>query len=185
MVSLIQRYTPLEFDEFIHLPENAERRFELVGGEVIEVPSNMRASRIAGLFLTALNIFLRVHKLGIATGADGGYIVMGERYVPDVAFISYARHPEMDLPGYNPVAPDLAIEVISNPNNAEEHAVLRRKISNYLLAGTLVWVVNPLSQRVEVYAPAKPVLVVDRAGTLYGDDRLPGFALPLVEIFED
>jgi hypothetical protein len=39
--------------------------------------------------------------------------VAGERYLPDVAFISKARQPEPSHDTYNPNAPDLAVDVVS------------------------------------------------------------------------
>ncbi|MGQ9889985.1 MAG: Uma2 family endonuclease [Aggregatilineales bacterium] len=84
------------------------------------------------------------------TGADGGYVVGGERYIPDVAFISFTRQPEPSHAAYNPQPPDLAVEVLSPPDKA---AVLRIKIVNYLRAGTAVWLVDPAQKTVEIYTP--------------------------------
>ncbi len=174
--------TLADFDAFIRLPENSDRVFEFIGGEIVEVPSNPLASKIAGLILTALNIYLRENDIGHVTGADGGYMVGGERYVPDVAFISYARQPELPASGYNPTPPDLAVEVVSDPASGEEQQRLRFKVSHYTAAGTLVWVVNPAQQTVEVHAPGQPAQLVGRDGALTAA-CLPGFALPLAAIF--
>jgi hypothetical protein len=70
-----------EFDRFVELPENADRLFEYIGGEVAEVVSNQRSSSIA----YRLGIFIGMYLLqndvgGVATGADGGYMIAGERY---------------------------------------------------------------------------------------------------------
>jgi Uma2 family endonuclease len=37
------RVTIEEFDEYINLPENADKLFEYIGGEIVEVPSNTYA----------------------------------------------------------------------------------------------------------------------------------------------
>ncbi|MEJ5197516.1 MAG: SdrD B-like domain-containing protein, partial [Anaerolineae bacterium] len=47
------------------------------------------------------------------TGADGGYRVGDERYIPDVAFVSQSRQPAPSRDAYNAIAPDLAVEVLS------------------------------------------------------------------------
>jgi len=39
---------------------------------------------------------------------------------------------------YNPLAPDLAIEVLSPSNDDDE---MRIKIANYLAVGTILWVI--------------------------------------------
>jgi Uma2 family endonuclease len=72
---------------------------------------------------------------------------------PDVAFVSYQRWPKARaLPrGGNAwnVVPNLAIEVVSPNDTAEE---LRDKIGDYFQAGVeSVWVVYPLSEEVYVY----------------------------------
>jgi len=112
-------------------------------------------------------------------------MVDGERYAPDVAFISYARQPKLARQGYNPNPPELAVEVISDPTNAVEQENLRIKISHYMTAQTTVWVFNFSSQTVEVYVPGQSVEVIDKSGTLSGGQILPGFTLTLSEIFRE
>lgn len=177
-----RRYTVEEFDEFVELPENADRLFEYVGGEVVEVVSNNYSSEIAAIILAALVGFTRANGLGRVTGADGGYMVAGERYIPDAAFISKARQPEPSHAAYNPNPPDLAVEVLSPSNDLHG---MRVKIVNYLYAGATVWVVDLARKRVEVYRPGQSPEIVGVNGTLSGDVVLPGFTLPVKEIFPD
>ena len=107
-------------------------------------------------------------------------MVSGERYAPDVAFISVARQPELAKEGYNPNPPELAVEVVS-PNDSERK--MTRKVVNYLAAGTLVWLVRPEEKQVEVYATGKPVKTLGINDTLDGGTVLPGFTLKVSEIF--
>lgn len=172
-----------DFEAFVDLPENHERTFELIGGEIVEVPSNPLVSKIAMLIGAALLVYLSEHDIGHITGADGGYIVNGERYVPDVAFISYARQPQLPARGYNPNPPELAVEVISDPSSGAEQYNLRLKVSHYLAAGTLVWVINPASRTAEVYESGKPAQIIREDDTLRAGDILPGFELPLRQVF--
>lgn len=181
MVMHMQRVSEYEFDTFIALPENAERRFELIMGEIVEVPSNPLSSYIGGRFLTALNNFVLPRELGFVTGEAGGYMVMGERYAPDVAFISAEKQAELPYDDqYNPIPPDLVVEVISPSDNLHK---LRIKISNYLAAGVTVWLCDPVEPQVEVHHPSKPVQIVGIDGELDGGDVLPGFKLALRDIF--
>jgi Uma2 family endonuclease len=173
--------TAEDFDAFTLLPENSERLFEFVGGEIVEVPSNPYSSAVAAKFLIALGIFLQGKNLGHLTGEAGGYIVSGERYAPDVAFISKARQPELARSGYNPNPPDRAVEVVS-PTDSEK--LLRIKLANYLAAGTVVWVAYPQSKEVEVYAPGEPVKILDETQTLDGGKVLPGFKLRIADLFQ-
>ena len=124
--------------------------------------------------------FLKGKTLGYPTGADGGYRVVGESYIPDVAFISKAREPEPSREAYNPNPPDLAVEVLPPSNDADD---MRIKVVNYLAVGTQVWVVQPDEQQVEVYIPGQLVTVLAIDGILDGRNLLPGFTLKISDIF--
>ena len=178
----IQRYTVDEFEDFVNLPENEERLFEFIGGEIVEVPSNPYTSEISILIAGALLAFVRKHKLGHVTGEAGGYQVQGERYAPDVAFISNIKQPKVARGGYNPNPPDLAVEVVS-PNDRKQKLTI--KISNYLAAGTVVWVVYPDTKEVQVHAPGQTVQVLTTADTLDGGSVLPDFKLAVADIFPE
>jgi Uma2 family endonuclease len=176
-----RRMTVEEFDQFIQQPENAERLFEYVGGEIIEVVSSNYSSEVAARILIEIGIFVKNKNMGRVTGADGGYMVSGERYIPDVAFISKEKQPEPSHEAYNPTPPDLAVEVLSPSNDPAD---IRIKLFNYLHAGTVVWLVDPDKKEVEVYASGQAKkLGLD--SILDGGDVLPSFMLPVKEIFPD
>lgn len=176
------KLTPQQFNEFIALPEHAEKRFEYIGGEPVEVPSNLLSSHIAALIMIAMGIYLKTNNIGRLTGEAGTYTVGEDRYAPDVTFVSYDRLPELSYQGYGTIAPDLAVEVISPTDNPHH---VNRKIINYLNAGTWVWVVYPAAQEVHVHVPGQKPYIVSDNGTLDGGDVLPGFTLPLSEIFAE
>jgi Uma2 family endonuclease len=172
-------YTVQQFDAFAN--EDTSRAYEFVGGEIYEVPACFRSSRMAAQFLGYLFVYLRDHDIGHLTGADGGYQVCGERYMPAVGFISYAHQPPSTYTdSYNPNPPDLAVEVVAPDSDPEP---MRIKVTNYLAAGTVVWLVNMSKQTVEVYVPGKPVRILTAADTLNGAPVLPGFRLRLAQVF--
>ncbi len=105
---------------------------------------------------------------------------MGEHYIPDAAFISAVRQPEPSHEVYNPLAPYLAVEVLS-PTNDQSN--MRIKIVNYLRAGIVVWLVDPELRHLEVYVPGADPLVVTEAGTVDSGAVLPGFTLAVKEVF--
>jgi hypothetical protein len=45
--------------------------------------------------------------------------------------------------------------------------------------------VDPLSQTVQVHEPGRPARVVSLGAVLDGGEVLPGFTLPLAELFTD
>lgn len=168
------------FDQIATRAENAERRLEYVGGGIVEVVSNNYMSAVAARILVKIGSYVEAHGLGYVTGADGGYRVSGERYIPDVAFISTAKQPEPSREAYNPQPPDLAVEVLSPTDSAD---VVRLKVANYLAAGTLVWLVDPDAKTVEVYRPGRPARRLTGSEMLDGDAVLPGFTLAVGDLF--
>lgn len=175
-----QPMTLEEFERISLLPENADRLLEYIAGSLVELTPNSVSSEIAASIGAVIIGFVRVHRLGRVTDADGGYWMADERYMPNVAFISNARQPERPNVAWNPVAPDLAIEVLSSGNTNEQ---IGWKIVHYLRAGTLLWVVHPKRQVVEVYAPGQRPQRFGIDDILTGGDVLPGFTLPVRDIF--
>lgn len=170
------------FDQWVEQPENLHQLFEYIGGEIVEVPSNPYSSILASRFARYLVAFVDDNALGYVTGEAGGYQVAGERYAPDVAYLSKARQSELVRTGYNPNPPDLAVEIVSPSDKSRD---LRIKITNYLNVGTTVWLVDPESKSVEIYQPGQPVEIVHIGDILNGGSVLPGFELPLINIFRD
>jgi Uma2 family endonuclease len=177
-------YTVDEFEAFTELTENADSLFEFIGGEIVEVPSNPLVSKLAMIIGAAILAFVQKHKLGHVTGEAGGYVVSGERYAPDVAFISYEKQPELASQGYNPNPPDLAVEIISS-NRSDERDKLRIKITNYLAVGTVVWVVKPENKQVEVHVSGAAVMIYREKDTISGGTVLSGFELKVADIFQN
>jgi Uma2 family endonuclease len=180
MTVLTPPITVEEFDRLALLPENAQRNLEFINGRIVEVVSNDYSSGIAAFLTAKLLIFVHEKGLGKITTTDGGYQIGRERYIPDVAFISKARKPAWTFEAYTSVPPELVVEVLS-PSNTPD--AMRIKITNYLSVGTVVWVVDPDKQRVEVHSPGEFVQVFELNDTLDGGKVLPGFQLPVKDIF--
>lgn len=171
-----------EFERIATLPENAERLLELIDGEIIEVVSNEKSSALASRLGILVGSFILSNRLGFTTGADGGYQIGSERYIPDFAFVSNKRQSSPSSEAYGSVPPDLAVEVLSPSNTPDEMAI---KVDNYLRAGTVVWIVNPDAQRVTVHRPDAPPKTYGISETLDGGSVLPGFTLPVRDIFAE
>ena len=182
MVLQTRPMTDADFDRFVALPENADRNFEFIAGEIVEVVSNSKSSSTAGKLIGRVSVHADDNHLGRVTGADGGYMVFGEKYIPDAAFISYKRQPIDPEVAYNPIAPDLAIEVLS-PGNTEIE--MTRKIGNYLAAGTVVWAADYVTKTIDVYTPGQPRKTLRVGDFLEGGDVLPGFRLEVAKVFSD
>ena len=180
MVFQAKHYTVEEFDQFVDLPINVDKLFEYIGGEVLEVPSNPYSSYLATRLSRHIANFVEEHQLGFVTGEAGGYIVSGERYAPDVAFISFTKQKELAKTGYNPNPPDLAVEVLSPTDNEKKLSV---KISNYLAAQTSVIVIYPEEREIALHKPGQPVVILGIEDTLTVESVLPNFMVAVKDIF--
>lgn len=173
--------TKEDFYRFVALPENRDRNFEFIAGEIVEVVSNNESSEAAADLMIYVGSYVKANNLGRMTGSDGGYVINGEDYIPDAAFMSFKRQPvRPNKVAYNPVAPDLAIEVLSPGNSAKDIAT---KIVNYMAAGTVLWLVDLETETIDVWIPSQPVKRLRIGDILEGGDVLPGFTLPVSELF--
>ncbi len=178
------RMTVEEFDRWVEQPEQADKLFEYIGGEIVEVPANAQASQYSMRFNMRVGLFVETQDLGYVTGEAGGYMIDGERYAPDVAFVSKARQAELDDRGYNQVPPDLAVEV-DYPTTPKSTRDLQIKLWHYHQAGTVVWVVYPEDKTVVVHVAGQMPRIFSINDTLDGGTVLPGFTLALKDIFRE
>lgn len=177
----------LTADEYLARVQRTHEFSELVRGEVRPVsPAGLPHNRIALNALLALDRHVRAHGLGRCFTDNAGFRLPIPRAEgdtvrsPDVAFVSFARME--DLPtGYAGVAPELVVEVLSPDDSARE---LDERLDDYFAAGTrLVWVVDPERRTVAVHSDAGPTRRLREADALDGADVVPGFTLPVRELF--
>jgi Uma2 family endonuclease len=170
----------------LDLIDHADRICELFDGVLVEKTMGYMESLLAGAIVELLRRFVRKRKLGIVLPPDGMLeILPGQVRIPDVCFVSWDRFPGGKLPKtpIPAVAPDLAVEVLSDSNTEGE---MRRKLQDYFAAGVrLVWYVDPRTRTASVYTSPEQCTVFDENGTLTGHDVLPGFELPLRELFAE
>ncbi|HET8521981.1 MAG TPA: Uma2 family endonuclease [Thermomicrobiales bacterium] len=101
---------------------------------------------------------------------------------PDVAFVRSERLPsEQERMGIMRLAPDLAVEVVSP---TDRYVAVLAKMDLYREAGVpLVWLAEPQQRTVTVYSSGSEPRILTEADTLDGGDVLPGFRLPVAQIF--
>lgn len=157
---------------------------ELVDGTLVEKPMGMLESDLTTTLIMFLKQFVRRHKLGIVTAPDGTMrLATGNVRLPDVAFIAKTSYPGGKRPteAIPTLAPDLAVEVLSKSNTKAEMA---RKLREYFGSGTrLAWLVDPKTRSVRVYTSPTASTRLEGDATLDGGDVLPGFVLPLADLF--
>ncbi len=181
--------TLLTADQFFDFCCKNDGRYELVRGEVFELsPVNDEHSGIAVNVSTAFNNYSRRYGFGQA-GVEAGYILLtGPDTVrgPDVSFHLVPRERRRQSTGFLAGSPDIAVEVVSPSNSA---AQVERKVDEYLAAGSQrVWVVYPATRiatrHVIIHHPDGTTITYTGNDVITDEDLLPGFSLPLSEIFE-
>ena len=174
--------------EFVCRPENADKYFELINGELIEMsPPGWEHGTIAGEIYYYFRLFDPERRLGSPT-VDAGFYSEDDRKTllsPDVAFTRLERAPVRAFKKWAPEMPDIAVEVHSPSNSLAE---LQRKAAIFLQHGTqLVWIIIPDTQTAEVCTLDENGEIQTESiaadGSLSGQDVLPGFELKLAQLF--
>lgn len=173
-------------EEYEQRPDDERYRDELVRGRLVrEARPGHEHGRVQLQLGSELNQHVRRHRLGVVTVESGYALVPSTATVrgPDISFVVRARIPREGLGcGFPRIPPDLAVEVVSPSNTA---AALREKIDEYFGAGVRqVWVVYPRRRNVAVHLSRSDVRVLNEDDELDGGNVVPGFRLPVAEIFD-
>jgi Uma2 family endonuclease len=180
-MSVIGTWTTAE--QLLEMP-GSERR-ELVRGDVVTMtPAGAEHGATVMHLAVPLGVHVRRHRSGEIFGAETGFQIARDPdtvRAPDVAFVRAERLGGGPGKGFFPGPPDLAVEVISPSDRASQ---VFGKVHDWLDAGChTVWVVDPDTQTVTVYRSRQAITVVTVGESLTADDLLPGFTLPVAEIF--
>lgn len=169
-------------EDILYAEEHLNRLCELIDGTLVEKVMGSRESLLAGLIVTILNAFVLPRRLGFVLAPDGMFrLFPGHVRMPDVAFISLNRLPRGVQQAIIGVAPELAIEILSESNTATE---MKFKRHEYFTAGVrLVWLVDPKTRSVTVHTSADVSHKFTGDQLLDGGDVLPGFSVRVDDIF--
>ena len=181
-------YTADEVWDMACDPANEGRNFYLIDGELFEDPmTNWTHSGLAGLITFYLIQFVLPRglgevkpELGVGESDDSDTLL-----VPDISYFSHERVPYPVPRTYTKSMPDIAIE-IKSPSNT--YVGLHRKAETYLRHGSqIVWLVLPERGGVEEWTldddGRMQSRFIDRNSALDGGRALPGFSLPLSQLF--
>ena len=160
---------------------------ELINGVLRETVSvGAEHSFIAGNILAALHSHVRPRRSGRVGGTDGGVLMRRNPDTvrePDVFFVSAERLPLSEkVQGYLEVAPELVVEIVSP---SDQQQAVNEKTRMWLDLGVSMAVeVRPAERAVTVHRPGVPAVTLTGDDVLEGGDVLPGFRLPVSEIFD-
>jgi Uma2 family endonuclease len=168
--------------DLLKLPGDIQRLCELIDGTLVVKVMGAPESAVASCLMMFLAPFVLKHKLIVVLGPDGHTRYFGDQIrMPDVAVILRSRLPDGRLPDEQicPVAPDLAVEVLSPRNPQRE---LDLKLKTYFESGVrLVWVVDPRRRLVRVYTAVESCTQLREDDALDASEILPGFSLSVRE----
>jgi Uma2 family endonuclease len=159
-------------------------RYEIVGGDVHVSPAGLQHGDLNVRLTVKLALFVQQHRLGHVFDSSTGFRMPGGNLrAPDVCFVAQGRLPAGRLPkGFGELAPDLVVEVLSPDASPRE---VLDKVGEYLSAGArMIWIIDPKTESAVVYRSLTQIGQVTKDGALDGEDLLPGFTLPLAELFD-
>jgi Uma2 family endonuclease len=172
-----------EFERFADAPENADRRFELIDGEIVELSPTELHGLIVVIISSGIFVYLQQNPIGRVT-VETRHRMPDDRHnarIPDVSFTSNERLLALVEKGSVPQMPDLAVEVKSPDDSLKG---LREKAAYYLANGSrMVWLVQPEKRLIDVYVQDGDIQVLTERDTLEGGDVLPGFSLAVRAVF--
>ncbi len=173
-------------EDLLDLPDAA--RYELVDGQLVERNMSTLSCLVEGLVFEQIQRHVRPNRLGMVWPGTLGIQCYPDHPQkvcrPDVSFVKAERLTAGLLEtGHFPLAPDLAVEVISPGDLAHRVA---EKIEDYLQAGvSMVWVIEPELRIMDVYRKNGLNSRLRETDELLGEDVLPGFHCRVGEFFPE
>lgn len=176
---------PFTVRDYKALPESETKRYELLGGELVVVPSpTWRHQDVSARLEFHLKAFVDERNLGYVVDAPLDVVLSDEDVVqPDILFISQERASIIREDGVYG-APDLVIEILS-PTTAERDRTLKKTL--YARHGVKeYWIVDPEGNTVEVLTLKERGY--ERVAFYHAEDALRspllvGLEIPLSKVF--
>jgi len=161
-------------------------RYELIRGVLHRMAAaGGKHGEISYLFGLRMGIHVIDRGLGLLYSAETGFVIARDPDVvlmPDVAFVRAERvPPEEDSDGILRLAPDLVFEAVSPSDRAADVA---DKVVLYLAGGVrVVLVAEPRRRVVTAHRPGRPPVELAEGDVIDLDDVVPGFRLPVADVF--
>ena len=168
--------------------EYPDLRMELTSeGELIIMPPTMTKTGLRNAKLSArLENWSDTADLGESFDSSTIFLFPnGAKRSPDASWVEKSRWEALtkdEQEGFAPICPDFVAELRSK---SDRLSTLQKKMREYVKCGAkLGWLIDPVSQRVEIYRPGHEVEILDSPTSLSGEVVLPGFTLNLKGILD-
>ncbi len=183
-LTLDVKSTKLTDEQFFELcSANRDMRFERSsdGELIIMAPVTGMSGHRNGRLTQQLFNWVDTSNLGIGFDSSTGFkLPSGADRSPDASWVRLERWnalTEEQKNSFIPLAPDFVIELRSKTDAPK---TVQSKMQEYMDNGVrLGWLIDPKTQRVEIYRPGQEVKILESPVNLSGEDVLPGFRLDL------
>jgi len=187
-VKLNVRGMRLTAEQFARLcQENPDLRLELTAQQelVIMPPTGSKTGWRNSTLTHDLVAWAKTDGTGLTFDSSTLFTLPnGAKRSPDASWVRRERWDaltEEQQEGFAPLCPDFVVELRSRPDRLSD---LHDKLQEYIDNGArLGWLIDPLDKRVYAHRPGQPVESLDDPATLSGDPTLPGFVLPVRELW--
>jgi Uma2 family endonuclease len=158
---------------------------ELIEGRFVPMPPTGWPHASTEARVTArLQQYVDANPIGVVLSGEAGIII---RRSPDtlrgadLAFVSNERIAQASPAGYLDVAPELIVEIISP---SDRWTAVAGKLDDYFSIGVeLVWLVDPQRRCVSCHHSPADLEVLGPEDILTAEPMLPGFTLPVADLF--
>ena len=167
----------------VDLDLHPDKEYEIVAGKPEEkTMGGARHSGVGARLTARLVTHVEANQLGGVYGPDATFQIGENQRIPDVAFVAATRFPvEGEPEGIWPMAPDLAVEIIS-PYDLYEKVI--SKVDEYLASGVRqVWLISAEHKTVTIYHTPTHTTILTEADDLVSEELLPGFRCRIADLF--
>jgi Uma2 family endonuclease len=174
--------------DLLRLIEVDQRPCEWIEGTLVEKAVGFDEGLVSSNLIRVMGEFVHARRLGAVTPGDACLrMASGNARAPDVTYISKADLPPGPRPrGAVPkLPPTIAVEVLSPGNTTAE---MRIKTREFFASGArLVWRIDRRARTVAVFHEPTddPATLLTDADQLDGGSALPGFTMPVADLFVD
>jgi Uma2 family endonuclease len=176
--------TPAQFD--LLCIDNPDLRLELTPNSelIVMAPTGGESGKRNINLAAQVYIWNERTELGEVFDSSTGYdftALSGGKLSPDVSWIEKSRLEGVDIIGFIPVVPDLAIELRSATDRI--NAVRTKMVEYQRLGVKLGLLIDPQDKKVEIYRSGEDVEILDSPLSVSCEDIMPGFVLSMNKIW--
>lgn len=183
---ILKRLRGTDFLRFCRV--NECRHLELSKeGDLVVLPlgggeTGRRSAKLTYLF----GLWVEADETGVGFGSRTGFkLPNGAVRMPDLAWVKKDRCEALsdkEQETFAPLCPDFVVELRACTDRLKP---LQAKMEEYLENGAqLGWLIDPYQRRVYVYRPEAPMQRFDEPESISGEPLLPGFVLPVAQLWQ-